>query len=66
MWIETRDGDGETELFFKRLERLVWLIRLAGLDDAEKQIRIVQLLTEIEAKNKIAAMKALEPDKAIA
>ncbi len=63
LWTETRNGDSETELFFTRLERLVWLVRLAGLDDAEKQIRILQLLTEIEAKKKIAVMKALEPDK---
>lgn len=62
LWMETRPDDGESALFFKRLERLVWFMRLSGMDTHRKQGLLVKLLGDIDSKVKVAAMKSLVPD----
>lgn len=60
LWIETRgSGDQQSELFFQRLERLVWCLRIAGTDVPTKENRIIRLLAEIEAGIAVEAMKEL-------
>jgi len=60
-WIEKRDGDdAETELFFRRLERLVWCLRIAGIDPATSENRIIRLLAEIDRKLTVGAMQELK------
>lgn len=62
LWIEVRPQDSETELFFVRLERLVWIMRISGMDGHKRLSHILRLLAEIDAKSKVSAMKSLEPD----
>lgn len=60
LWLQRRGESGETPQFFKRLERLVWLMRLAGLDDPKKQDRIIRLLANIDTAVPVAQMSALD------
>lgn len=71
LWLERERDAGETQLFFRRLERLVWIMKIAGLDPTRQQNRIVQLLGEIDRGGPVAAMREFEltaemRDKAIA
>ena len=65
LWVARKSEDRETALFFSRLERLVWMMRLAGHDPSRQQRRIVQLLGEIDRGVKIEAMRELEIGKSI-
>src|SRR5690606_301014 len=48
LWLDTpRDAD-ETLAFFKGLERLVWMMRIAGFDPTKQTSRILNLLGEID------------------
>ncbi|MGD9786017.1 MAG: DUF262 domain-containing protein [Hyphomicrobiaceae bacterium] len=66
-WIEMRGGDDpQTTLFFQRLERVIWCMRIAGTDPPTQATRLNRLLGEIDAGTSVAAMKEFEiPDKAI-
>lgn len=60
LWLGKRSDPEETRLFFRRLERLVWLMRIAGLDPTRQHNRIVQLLGEIDRGIPVADMRELD------
>ena len=55
----------ETATFFRRLERLVWLLRIAGIDPTRQQRQIIRLLAEIDKDLHPDAMRELEISKAV-
>ena len=59
-WLE-RHGPrhGETRDFFDRIERLVWLLRLAGVDPQVQQTRFLRLLSEIDRASGLDALDSL-------
>ncbi len=65
LWLTRRSGDRETALFFRRIERLVWLMRIAGHDPTKQQRRILSLLSEIERGLPVDSMKELDISKTI-
>lgn len=60
LWLQQRREPGETQLFFKRLERLVWMMKIAGFDPTKQHNRIVQLLGEIDRGVAVSRMQELE------
>lgn len=59
-WLEVRGIDhAATPLFFRRLERLVWLLKIAGLDPSHQQGRIVRVLNDIDSVDAVDAMASL-------
>lgn len=60
LWLQTKRDTEETKLFFKRLERLVWMMRIAGFDPTKQHNRIVQLLGEIDRGGPVSKMRELE------
>lgn len=48
LWLEKHTNSRETVLFFSRLERLMWIMRLAGVDPARQQKHLHKLLGSIE------------------
>lgn len=60
LWLERAREPGESRLFFKRLERLVWMMRIAGFDPTKQHNRIVQLLGEIDRGGPVSEMRELE------
>ena len=60
-WIARRgDDEGETVLFFRRLERLLWIGKIAGMDPGVFETRILDLNVEIERWLKVDAMSRLQ------
>ncbi len=71
VWLEQRRVPEETRLFFNRLERLVWMMKIAGFDPTKQHNRIVQLLGEIDRGGAVSTMRELDVtaemrDKALA
>ncbi len=64
LWLEKRSGSRETVLFFARLERLMWMLRLSGMDPSRQQKLLVRLLAEIDKGMPVAEMKELAISKA--
>ncbi len=64
-WLDQRGEDGETELFFARMERLVWILRLAGIDPLRQQRHIIRLIDEIDKGHAVAAITELEIPKTL-
>jgi hypothetical protein len=60
LWLERRHDPEESRLFFRRLERMVWMMRIAGFDPTKQHNRIVQLLGEIDRGGKVSAMRELD------
>ena len=60
LWLDRARSAEETLLFFRRLERLVWLMKIAGFDPTKQHNRIVQLLGEIDRGESAAKMRELE------
>lgn len=60
-WMSTRSvDDPAAELFFQRLERLVWIMRLAGVDPDRQENRIIRLLRQMDTIADVAAMRELD------
>ncbi|MCV0367814.1 MULTISPECIES: DUF262 domain-containing HNH endonuclease family protein [Filomicrobium] len=60
-WMSTRGvDDPAAELFFRRLERLVWVMRLAGVDPDRQENRIIRLLRQIDTVADVTAMRELD------
>lgn len=60
-WLSLRGGnDPQTPLFFRRLERLVWLMRLAGVDPDRQEARIIRLLRQMDTIGDVEAMRELD------
>lgn len=62
-WLETRSDCSEGAHFFNRLERLVWLLRLAGIDPARQQRHFFRVLAEIDKGLPVEEMKELAVTK---
>lgn len=63
-WLHIRgENDPETVHFFRRLDRLMWIMKLSGLDPSVQETRLLALLGEIERLDKVDAMTrlAVEP-----
>lgn len=60
LWLEKPRDPEETLLFFKRLERLVWMMRIAGFDPTKQNTRIIHLLGEIDRGVAVSRMMELE------
>lgn len=60
-WLSLRGAaDPQTPQFFRRLERLVWVMRLAGVDPDRQDNRIIRLLKQIETVADVAAIRELD------
>lgn len=71
LWLQNKRDPGETQLFFRQLERLVWMMKIAGFDPTKQHNRIVQLLGEIDRGIAVAKMREFDVtaemrDKALA
>jgi hypothetical protein len=64
-WLSKRGDGGETANFFRRLERLVWLMRIAGLEGQKKQTRMFSLLSDIDSGNALERMSSLQADRTL-
>ncbi|WP_083567672.1 DUF262 domain-containing HNH endonuclease family protein [Hyphomicrobium sp. CS1GBMeth3] len=60
LWLQQRRAPEETRLFFRRLERLVWIMRIAGFDPTRQHNRILQLLGEIDRGGPVGGMREFE------
>lgn len=60
-WLRKRGAqDAETVEFLRRLDRLVWLSRIAGVDPGVQETRLLNIITEIEAGLPVANMVRLD------
>ncbi len=60
-WLGTRgENDPETELFFRRLDRLIWMMKFAGKDPGVQETRIFDLCDEIAKWHKVDTMSRLQ------
>jgi Protein of unknown function DUF262/Protein of unknown function (DUF1524) len=63
LWLEQRrPGKDETADFFLALERLVWLMRIGGVDPVVQENKLLRLLTEIERGVSVGRMRELAID----
>jgi hypothetical protein len=63
MWMKVNGSEGsDTVEFIRRLDRLVWLSKIAGVDPGVQETRLHHLLSEIEARTPVAAMGRLAID----
>lgn len=59
-WLTVRgEDDAETEMFFARLERLVWIARIANLETPKQEKRTLALLTHIDKRRPVSEMAEL-------
>jgi hypothetical protein len=65
LWLEHNRDPEETLLFFKKLERLVWMMKIAGFDPTKQSNRIIQLLGEIERTGSPTKMRELDVTNAL-
>lgn len=65
LWLTRDADDASSRFFFNRLERLVWIMKVAGLDPTKQQRRIVELIGEIDRRVKASDMKELEIGRAL-
>lgn len=59
-WLQQQRDPEETRLFFERLERLVWMMKIAGFDPTKQHNRIVQLLGEIDRGIAVEKIRELD------
>jgi hypothetical protein len=65
-WLGTRGAaHRETALFFRRLDRLAWVARLAGMDPTDEEKRFIRLINEIDEYTSVDQMPALEIPEAL-
>jgi hypothetical protein len=60
LWLQHQRASDETQLFFKRLERMVWMMKIAGFDPTKQHNRVVQLLGEIDRGGAVTKMQELD------
>lgn len=63
LWLDTPREAAETLAFFKGLERLVWMMKIAGFDPTKQTSRILNLLGEIDRIGTAAGMSALDVNR---
>jgi len=60
-WLSLRGlEDPQSAEFFRRLDRLVWFMRLAGVDPDRQETRIIRLLRQIETIADVPAIAELD------
>jgi hypothetical protein len=60
-WLTTRtDQDRETEQFFARLDRLAWMLRLAGTDPNDQENRFIRLAGAVGTRSPVASWPEFE------
>lgn len=60
LWYQKPRKPAQTERFFWRLDRLVWLMKVAGYDPTKQHNRIILLLRELDRSDDGAALPALD------
>jgi hypothetical protein len=60
LWQQRPRDAAQTALFFKRLDRLVWMMKIAGFDPTKQYNRIINLLGEIDRVADVAKMRELD------
>lgn len=60
LWLQRPRADAQTALFFKRLDRLVWMMKIAGFDPTKQYNRIINLLGEIDRTDDVSKVPALD------
>ena len=62
-WMKVAGTEGpDTVEFFRRLDRLVWLSKIAGVDPGVQETRILNLIAQIEANTGLAGLTKLDVD----
>ncbi len=64
-WLEVRGEDKETALFCSQVERLIWMLRLAGHDATKQQRFVFRILSDIDKGLLVAEMADLEISKQV-
>lgn len=65
-WLRIRGADApETLTFFRHLERLIWVMKLAGVDPLVQETRILSLVGEIEGGGAVATLTKLSIDPTV-
>ena len=60
LWLDRAKSHEETLVFFRKLERLVWMMKIAGYDPTRQSTRILHLLGEIDRVGSVTRMGELE------
>jgi hypothetical protein len=60
LWLQRPRAEAQTALFFKRLDRLVWMMKIAGFDPTKQYNRIINLLGEIDRTDDVSKVPALD------
>ncbi len=65
-WQQVRgEDDPQATLFYQRLDRLVWLQRIAGLQPAEREARILRVLDDIDAEADVAEFASMQIERTL-
>jgi hypothetical protein len=64
-WLQRPRPEAQTALFFKRLDRLVWMMKIAGFDPTKQTNRIIDLLGEIDKTDDVSKVRALDVSGAL-
>ncbi|MGQ0674175.1 MAG: DUF262 domain-containing protein [Hyphomicrobium sp.] len=64
-WLSKRGDGGETALFFKRLERLVWCLRLTGTEAPNRTSRMIDVLADIDGDAGVDSFESLRVEKGL-
>lgn len=63
-WLDRKGEDHpETALFFARLDRLTWLMKIASVDPTDQEIRFLRVLDAIDSGEPVAGMEPLEIER---
>lgn len=65
LWLSRGASDKDSQLFFKHLERLIWMMRIAGQDPGKQQRRLLALLAEIDRGTRVEDMRELEISRVV-
>jgi hypothetical protein len=62
-WLQVRGANAEDTLeFFRKLDRLVWVCRISGVDPSVQETRLLALMTEIEKGGPVSNFTRLQID----
>lgn len=60
-WLKVMGPDHpETPLFFSRLDRLGYLLKIGGVDPTEQENRFIELINDIDSRNGVERMRRLD------
>ncbi|MDX2307059.1 MAG: DUF262 domain-containing HNH endonuclease family protein [Hyphomicrobium sp.] len=60
-WLESRgENHREAETFFARLERLTWVLKIAGTDPGVAETRLLRLLDDMQSADSVSEMERLK------